>query len=135
MIKLTQERIENLLEFNSGEVDGSAANAEAWEVHELARIALASLEAEPGEYLTHVVDDGCGEFSDRMNFSLPIGTKLYSAPPAPESVPDGVLKSLLPDAEKSEFWFEHDGKILFEGVKFNNAVFDACRAAMLQEAK
>lgn len=46
MIKLTQERIENLLEFNSGEVDGSAANAEAWEVHELARIALASLEAD-----------------------------------------------------------------------------------------
>lgn len=46
MIKLTQERIENLLEFNSGEVDGSAANAEAWEVHELARIALASLKAE-----------------------------------------------------------------------------------------
>ncbi|WP_234451063.1 DUF551 domain-containing protein, partial [Enterobacter hormaechei] len=26
------------------------------------------------------------------------------------------------------------GKILFEGVKFNNAVFDACRAAMLQGA-
>lgn len=47
-------------------------------------------------------------------------------------MPDGVLKSLLPDAEKSEFWFEHNGKILFEGVKFNNAVFDACRAAMLQ---
>lgn len=43
MIKLTQERIENLLEFNSGEVDGSAANAEAWEVHELARIALIML--------------------------------------------------------------------------------------------
>ncbi|EQB7353274.1 hypothetical protein ACYTK3_000249 [Enterobacter kobei] len=60
---------------------------------------------------------------------------LYTAPPAPVSVPDGVLKSLLPDAEKSEFWFEHDGKILFEGVKFNNAVFDACRAAMLQGAE
>lgn len=58
------------------------------DVVELARIALASLEAEAGEYLTHVVDDGCGEFSDRMNFSLPVGTKLYAAPPAPVSVPD-----------------------------------------------
>ena len=29
------------------------------------KLALASLEAEPGEYLAHVVDDGCGEFSDR----------------------------------------------------------------------
>ncbi len=45
MIKITQERIEILLEFNSGEVDGSAANAEAWEVHELARIALIMLGA------------------------------------------------------------------------------------------
>lgn len=60
--------------------------------------------------------------------------KCYTSQPAPVSVPDGVLKILLPDAEKSEFWFEHDGKILFEGVKFNNAVFDACRAAMLQGA-
>ncbi|HFL4765763.1 TPA: DUF551 domain-containing protein, partial [Escherichia coli] len=47
------------------------------------------------------------------------------------AVPDDVLKKLLPDVEKSDFWFEHDGKIFFEGVKFNNAVFDACRAAML----
>ncbi|HEO9918865.1 TPA: DUF551 domain-containing protein [Enterobacter asburiae] len=61
---------------------------------------------------------------------------LYAAPQLPQpaalSVPDGVLKSLLPDAEKSEFWFEHNGKIFFEGLKFNNAVFEACRAAMLQ---
>ncbi|MBK4570697.1 hypothetical protein [Enterobacter hormaechei] len=60
---------------------------------------------------------------------------LLTAPPAPVSVPDDVLKGLLPDAEKAEFWFEHNGKILFEGVKFNNAVFDACRAAMLQGAE
>ncbi|MGZ0503943.1 DUF551 domain-containing protein, partial [Citrobacter freundii] len=58
-----------------------------------------------------------------------------AASPAAVSVPDGVLKSLLPDAEKPEFWFEHNGKIFFEGVKFNNAVFEACRAAMLQGAE
>ncbi|WP_233405835.1 hypothetical protein [Enterobacter roggenkampii] len=57
---------------------------------------------------------------------------LAAAPAAPVSVPDEVLQSLLPDVEKSEFWFEHNGKTLFEGVKFNNAVFEACRAAMLQ---
>lgn len=51
------------------------------------------------------------------------------------SVHDGVLKSLLPDAEKPDFWFEHNGKIFFEGVKFNNAVFEACRDAMLQGGK
>ena len=61
----------------------------------------------------------------------------HAAPQLPQpaglSVPEGVLKSLLPDAEKPDFWFEHNGKIFFEGVKFNNAVFEACRAAMLQD--
>ncbi|MEX5908516.1 DUF3850 domain-containing protein [Citrobacter portucalensis] len=60
----------------------------------------------------------------------------YAAPQLPQpaglSVPEGVLKGLLPDAEKPDFWFEHNGKIFFEGVKFNNAVFEACRAARLQ---
>ncbi|ELZ5060689.1 hypothetical protein UYK21_003392 [Enterobacter hormaechei] len=109
-----------------------------WSIElELARIALASLEAEAVGFAF------AGDL-DLMRKKKKIGGMLtirhhgeiavYAAPPAPESVPDGVLKSLLPDAEKSEFWFEHDGKILFEGVKFNNAVFDACRAAMLQGA-
>lgn len=120
-------------------------NADVAILNELARIALASLEAEAvGEVVLGEYDDcGChpdakvvciaadGQ-ADWENFKD--GTRLYTAPPAPVSVPDGVLKILLPDAEKSEFWFEHDGKILFEGVKFNNAVFDACRAAMLQGA-
>lgn len=120
-------------------------NADVAILNELARIALASLEAEAvGEVVLGEYDDcGChpdakvvciaadGQ-ADWENFKD--GTRLYTAPPAPVSVPDGVLKILLPDAEKSEFWFEHDGKILFEGVKFNNAVFDACRVAMLQGA-
>lgn len=32
--------------------------------------------------VTFVVDDGTGGFSDRMNFSLPVGAKIYIAPPA-----------------------------------------------------
>lgn len=108
------------------------------DVVELARIALASLEAKPvaAAYVINGVIEAddfasyCGhpKFQDG-----PI--ELYANPPAPVSVPDEVLKRLLPDAEKAEFWFEHDGKILFEGVKFNNAVFEACRAAMLQGAE
>ncbi|MGS3098653.1 DUF551 domain-containing protein [Enterobacter hormaechei] len=106
-------------------------------LNELARIALASLEAEP----VCVIDQSnldylkSGSDADVWPASrTEMGDVLLysSAPPAPVSVPDDVLKGLLPDAEKAEFWFEHNGKILFEGVKFNNAVFDACRAAMLQ---
>ena len=122
-----------------------------WSIElELARIALASLEAEPVAYIrsAHNPDGFCfadGIHPTHRHQRLPLSTlqdgcywkvtPLYTATPAPVSVPDDVLKGLLPDAEKAEFWFEHNGKILFEGVKFNNAVFDACRAAMLQGAE
>lgn len=97
-------------------------------------IALASSEAEKGAEPVAKVDTvGVCWYADNGVPRKPaVGTELYSAPPAPVSVPDEVLKRLLPDAEKAEFWFEHDGKILFEGMKFNNAVLKACRAAMLQ---
>ncbi|QIK11845.1 hypothetical protein G7090_16445 [Leclercia sp. 29361] len=107
----------------------------------LARIAplLASMEQDPvyqacKEAGVWVDIDPASVISLRANGEQV--RALYAVPqlPQPEvvSVPEGVLKSLLPDVEKSEFWFEHDGKIFFEGVKFNNAVFEACRAAMLQ---
>ncbi|MDU3767063.1 hypothetical protein ACOY6D_06400 [Enterobacter hormaechei] len=112
---------------------------------ELARIALASLELEPVAYMYKDNLHADARFSLHTRFGnwsqedineyeiteIP----LYTAPPAPVSVADEVLKRLLPDAEKAEFWFEHNGKILFEGVKFNNAVFEACRAAMLHGAE
>ena len=111
------------------------SRAELEEELELARIALASLEAEAVAWM--VKDTDTGEKIIRSDRSCFEGScqPLYTAPPAPVSVPDDVLKGLLPDVEKAEFWFEHNGKILFEGVKFNNAVFNACRAAMLQGAE
>ncbi|MCM7750300.1 DUF551 domain-containing protein [Enterobacter hormaechei] len=139
MSTITKERAQEIFLGNGPEPTAS-------EERELARIALASLEAEAvGKVVLGEYDDcGChpnarvaciaadGQ-ADWENFKD--GTRLYAAPPATESVPDEVLKRLLPDAERAEFWFEHDGKILFEGVKFNNAVFEACRAAMLQGAE
>ncbi|WP_326970264.1 DUF550 domain-containing protein [Citrobacter freundii] len=105
-----------------------------------ARIALASLEAEAVacidranlDYLESGADADVWPASGAGSDDV----LLYAAPQLPQpavlSVSEGVLKSLLPDVEKSEFWFEHNGKIFFEGVRFNNAVFEACRAAMLQ---
>ena len=109
----------------------------------MARQLLASMEQEPVLYAAKetLAHAKMGELHLKC-LSSPMGEAvipLYAAPQLPQpavlSVPDGVLKSLLPDAEKPDFWFEHNGKIFFEGVRFNNAVFEACRAAMLQGAE
>ncbi|HHH4559278.1 TPA: DUF551 domain-containing protein [Enterobacter roggenkampii] len=132
-----REKVKSL-EFAVTQTAFADSRAELEEELELARIALASLEADPVAWLlsgggakNNVSFDSGNAYADPLREVTP----LYTAPPATVSVPDGVLKNLLPDAEKPEFWFEHNGTIFFEGVKFNNAVFDACRAAMLQGAE
>ncbi|HAS1884740.1 hypothetical protein [Enterobacter hormaechei] len=139
MAELTKEWLQQTIAELEEERDAvpGVVNEDAARALAAMKRALASLEAE-------AIGFAFADDLDLMRKKKKIGGMLtvrhhgeiavYTAPPVPESVPDGVLKSLLPDAEKSEFWFEHDGKILFEGVKFNNAVFDACRAAMLQGA-
>ena len=133
--EFTKEQLQQIIETD---------HVQCGEASALARIALASLEAEavPGLFFKCTEIEPCpGKVTITQAMPMPDGKyhescfKLYTAPPAPVSVPDDVLKGRLPDAEKAEFWFEHNGKILFEGVKFNNAVFDACRAAMLQGAE
>ncbi|HCA7381614.1 TPA: DUF551 domain-containing protein [Enterobacter hormaechei] len=107
MSTITKERIANLLQFNS-EGSDCQANAEQWEVHELARIALASLEAEAvGEVVLGEYDDcGChpdakvvciaadGQ-ADWENFKD--GTRLYTAPPAPEfyKIGDATMRHIF----------------------------------------
>ncbi|EBH8421357.1 DUF551 domain-containing protein [Salmonella enterica subsp. enterica serovar Infantis] len=119
----TKERITNLLEFNS-EGSDCQANAEQWEVHELARIAQASLEAEAVAWLlsgggakNHVSLDIGNAYADPLREVTP----LYAAPqlPQPAVVPDAI--EIDDDFDSA---FEH-GK----AVGWN-----ACRAAMLQGA-
>lgn len=97
MSTLTKERIANLLEFNS-EGSDCQANAEQWEVHELARIALASLEAEPYGYVHKAAYEGagsCGLSNDHEAYrDSSTHVAVYSAPPAPVSVPDDVAGPL-----------------------------------------
>lgn len=121
MSTITKERIANLLQFNS-EGSNCQANAEQWEVHELARIALASLEAEPVAWLlsgggakNNVSFDSGNAYVDPLREVTP----LYTATPAPVSVPDAM--EMDDDFDSA---FEH-GK----AVGWN-----ACRAAMLQGA-
>ncbi|HGF1017592.1 hypothetical protein [Enterobacter cloacae] len=127
MSTISKERLEQL------------ASGNAWvcvqddEAAELARIALASLEAEPvgevSEQRDGLVMDGTVDLGGASTHRiikgaskmkrLPLGTKFYTAPPAPVSVPDAM--EMDDDFDSA---FEH-GK----AVGWN-----ACRAAILQGA-
>ncbi|MGN7793109.1 hypothetical protein ACTJKR_01600 [Enterobacter sp. 22146] len=132
MSTITKERIANLLQFNS-EGSDCQANAEQWEVHELARIALASLEAEAVCYLTwhqgfrapddceeYVVEANPGDKSCDGSPAFPV----YTAPPAPVSVPDELTR----EEYKRRFMEDDNFDDTFRGG------WNACRAAMLQGA-
>jgi hypothetical protein len=149
MTKLTKERLEEIAELARKATYKPCAMhmtnllvvCDSEVIEEMARQLLASMEQEPVSYTcSDALDDVyCGSAA-MMGPAGAVGeVPLYAAPQLPQpavlSVSEGVLKSLLPDVEKSEFWFEHNGKIFFEGVRFNNAVFEAYRAAMLQGAK
>ncbi|WP_288725796.1 hypothetical protein [uncultured Enterobacter sp.] len=129
MSTITKERIANLLKFNS-EGSDCQANAEQWEVHELARIALASLEAEA----VCVIDQSnldylkSGSDADVWPASrTEMGdVLLYRAVPQPlASVPDEVS------------WEDVPEEITEEDMALASAWahgFNQCRAAMLQGA-
>ncbi|WP_414191594.1 DUF551 domain-containing protein [Enterobacter hormaechei] len=127
MSTITKERLTELSRReNVGAILGE-------EIAELARIALASLEAEPvgevSEQRDGLVMDGTVDLGGASTHRiikgaskmkrLPLGTKFYTAPPAPVYVPDAM--EMDDDFDSA---FEH-GK----AVGWN-----ACRAAMLQGA-
>lgn len=121
MSTITKERVANLLQFNS-EGSDCQANAEQWEVHELARIALASLEAEPVAWLlsgggakNNVSFDSGNAYADPLREVTP----LYTAPPAPVSVPDAIHSQ----GEKSA------------SDDYYALGWNACRAAMLKHSE
>ena len=102
-----------------------------WSIEaELARIALASLEAEPVSEFYHEARWGWYEISEGDSVPERARIPLYRVPPAPVSVPDGVasaiesLKQTLVDCNRYNY--------CFDAVK---RVEEACRAAMLQGAE
>ncbi|HAI2468401.1 DUF551 domain-containing protein [Escherichia coli] len=85
MITITKERLLTIKQWRETYGPGSNVVLPAEEAEELARIALASLEAEP--VAECIVEDGgmCIDgFGEYVGHSLPDGThQLYTAPPAP----------------------------------------------------
>lgn len=138
MSTITKERVTNLLQFNS-EGGDYQANAEQWEVHELARIALASLEAgkvvlyrerNPYNGLTtgwqELTEDEYEFIKNNAGENAEFRT-VYTASPAPmlpEEMPKGLAGQIV-----SLLAHNIGDKLLAQKI------WNACRAAMLQGVK
>lgn len=84
MITITKERLLTIKQWRETYGPGSNVVLPAEEAEELARIVLASLEAEP--VASCIIEDGCmcvDGFGEYVGHSLPDGMhELYAAPPA-----------------------------------------------------
>lgn len=134
MSTITKERIANLLQFNS-EGSDCQANAEQWEVHELARIALASLKAEPVAWLlsgggakNNVSFDSGNAYVDPLREVTP----LYIAPPAPASVPEWTNEQCLEFLSIAFRHAEIKGDLELDDIRLGVKMVNGSRAAMLQ---
>lgn len=131
-----REKVKSL-EFAVTQTAFADSRAELEEELELARIALASLEAEPVCYLTwhqgFRAPDDCEEYvveakpSDKSCDGSP-AFPVYSAPQAPVSVPDEMTMQKALSAIDQLSWQECTRDAYMLG-------WNACRAAMLQGAE
>ncbi|EIU0568451.1 DUF551 domain-containing protein [Escherichia coli] len=89
MTTITKERLLTIKQWRETYGPGSNVVLPAEEAEELARIALASLEAEP--VASCIIEDGCmcvDGFGEYVGHSLPDGThQLYAAQPVPDKLP------------------------------------------------
>ncbi|HCT9399992.1 TPA: hypothetical protein OUC09_001140 [Enterobacter hormaechei] len=147
MSTITKQAVQAVADLKAGYTLG---HADVAILNELARIALASLEAEPVALRDE--RSGSGGISKKPGFNdLQHGTPLYTAPPAPVSVPDERYQHL------SELYHAQEKRLFklaqrIKGASFDkyayspsqaidvleSAIFgereDECRAAMLQGA-
>ncbi|WP_249418808.1 hypothetical protein [Enterobacter roggenkampii] len=119
--EFTKEQLQQIIETD---------HVQCGETSSLARIALASLEAEPRGYIdAGTPDDGISILTE--NKLLKTDIALYTAPPAPVSVPDfGALTKCI--VQRLVDYGAADDDAIARAEEF---VYNACRAAMLQGAE
>ncbi|ENT6821679.1 hypothetical protein ACFF1C_002105 [Enterobacter roggenkampii] len=136
MSTITKERVKDILNFGAGRIISPITDDE---IMDLARIALASLEAEAvGEVVLGEYDD-CGCHPDARvaciaadcqadweNFKD--GTRLYTAPPAPVSMKDHQIRELV--NELRDIAVEYHGT-----QQLRERIARTVRAAMLQRGE
>ena len=140
MSNIDKQSVQAVADLKAGYTLG---HADVAMLNELARIALASLEADPvGEVVLGEYDDcGChpdarvvciaadGQ-ADWENFKD--GTRLYTAPPAPASRDEMTPKPAVPDKRTWLFYCEKYPEMPMGDAIIRSVEWNACRAAMLQ---
>ncbi|EFH4148076.1 hypothetical protein ILZ93_004274 [Escherichia coli] len=140
MTTITRERLLTIKQWRETYGPGSNVVLPAEEAEELARIALASLEAEPigevSEKRHGLVMDGTVDLGGKSTYRiikgekamklLPLGTKFYTAPPALK-VPDALPEQENYHGNDIDYMPPSDVYQLGKTRGWN-----ACRAAMLQ---
>lgn len=132
MSTITRERLEQLANFRGAPVTRQ-------EEQELARIALASLEAEPVAWIVHartgdqLTADG-GYVANAEGILGLHSTPLYTAPPAPVSVPDEDLLHMAASAIEDLLDHCDPNTDYYSGV-WADVPAKLRRAAMLQGAE
>ncbi|VAG78084.1 hypothetical protein [Enterobacter hormaechei] len=139
MSTITREHIANLIEFNS-EGSDCQANAEQWEVHELARIALASLEAEHAGFIVkHKVTGKFGSWlhskADWFRSDEYEVLSAYTAPPAPLSVTEWTNEQCLEFLSIAFRHAEIKGDLELDDIRLGVKMVNGSRAAMLNQEK
>ncbi|MEM5356993.1 hypothetical protein [Enterobacter kobei] len=131
MSTITKERLIKIQQWRETYGPGSNVMLPAEEAEELARIALASLEAKPiGAF--HISDQQVGGTTDYIkDGEWPIDDgviEVYAAPPAPvfvpDDIPDSVYEILCQACGGGE-----------KACNFADELWNACRAAMLHGAE
>ncbi|HGF2345875.1 TPA: hypothetical protein ACF924_004879 [Escherichia coli] len=126
MTTITKERLLTIKQWRETYGPGSNVVLPAEEAEELARIALASLEAEPigevSEKRLGLVMDGTVDLGGKSTYRiikgekamklLPLGTKFYTAPPAPialEAIENAIeyIRSIAFHIDKDDYHGKH----------------------------
>ncbi|MEP9179720.1 hypothetical protein ABKT77_13205 [Enterobacter cloacae] len=145
-MELSRDKVKEIINDDWLLMDDCEGNKNCDVVKELARIALASLEAEPvgevSEQRDGLVMDGMVDLGGASTHRiikgaskmkrLPLGTKFYTAPPAPVSVPDEatpenieILASTFAPRGVTYQWDRDECNAAADS-------WNSCRAAMLQ---
>ena len=127
MSTITRERVKDILEFGAGRIISPITD---YEIRELARIALASLEAEA---VAWIIEGGKGDtpchLSSRKEYAEAYPdrkvTPLYTAPPAPAAMKDHQIRELV--NELRDIAVEYHGT-----EQLRERIARTIRAAMLQ---